>query len=109
MESRADNAQQSSSSEPKPPQDPVDYTYPCFIMQVVTELLFSYDACKVAFLSYSPKKRGTPPYRSQTRRDVIRPLLFTCRAEGDPGACRARGEAPWVRGCVGGPLATALR
>ncbi|KAI0633753.1 hypothetical protein C8Q77DRAFT_809629 [Trametes polyzona] len=61
VESRADNAQQSSSSEPKLPQDPVDYTYPCFIMQVVTELLFSYDACKVAFLSYSPKKRNQTP------------------------------------------------
>ncbi|KAI0644511.1 hypothetical protein C8Q79DRAFT_912719 [Trametes meyenii] len=49
-----------ASSEVKP-QDPVDYTYPCFIMQVVTELLFSYDACKVAFLSYSPKKRSQTP------------------------------------------------
>ncbi|KAI0829944.1 hypothetical protein BC628DRAFT_1314795 [Trametes gibbosa] len=47
--------------EPKLAQDPVDYTYPCFIMQVITELLFSYDACKVAFLSYSPKKRNQTP------------------------------------------------
>lgn len=30
--------------------------YMCFIMQCLTELLFSYDSCKSAFLSYSPKK-----------------------------------------------------
>lgn len=30
----------------------------CFIMQCLTELLFSYDSCKVAFLSYSSKKRS---------------------------------------------------
>ncbi|KAF9029021.1 hypothetical protein BDZ89DRAFT_1101623 [Hymenopellis radicata] len=28
----------------------------CFMMQCLTELLFSYDSCKSAFLSYSPKK-----------------------------------------------------
>ncbi|KAJ3821015.1 hypothetical protein F5878DRAFT_550493 [Lentinula raphanica] len=37
------------------------HLYMCFLMQCMTELLFSYDSCKVAFLSYSPKKRtGTP-------------------------------------------------
>ncbi|KAI0666580.1 hypothetical protein C8Q78DRAFT_1176707 [Trametes maxima] len=59
VEPQAEGGQ--ASSEAKPPQDPVDYTYPCFIMQVVTELLFSYDACKIAFLSYSPKKRNQTP------------------------------------------------
>ncbi|THH30438.1 hypothetical protein EUX98_g3760 [Antrodiella citrinella] len=34
-----------------------DYIYACFLMQCLTELLFSYDSCKLAFLSYSPKKR----------------------------------------------------
>ncbi|KAI0766838.1 hypothetical protein BD413DRAFT_614840 [Trametes elegans] len=58
-EGRAEGAQ--PATEAKPPQDPVDYTYPCFIMQVITELLFSYDSCKVAFLSYSPKKRNQTP------------------------------------------------
>ncbi|RPD73800.1 hypothetical protein L226DRAFT_488466 [Lentinus tigrinus ALCF2SS1-7] len=48
-------------SESKPPQEPVDYTYPCFIMQILTELLFSYDSCKIAFLSYNPKKRNQTP------------------------------------------------
>ena len=33
------------------------YHYACFLMQCLTELLFSYDSCKLAFLSYSPKKR----------------------------------------------------
>ncbi|KAJ7703165.1 hypothetical protein B0H17DRAFT_1175941 [Mycena rosella] len=33
------------------------YQYSCFLMQCLTELLFSYDSCKLAFLSYSSKKR----------------------------------------------------
>lgn len=37
------------------------YTYCCFLMQCLTELLFSYDSCKVAFLSHSPKKRLPTP------------------------------------------------
>ncbi|KAF8906522.1 hypothetical protein CPB84DRAFT_1675694 [Gymnopilus junonius] len=31
--------------------------YLCFLMQCLTELLFSYDTCKIAFLSYSTKRR----------------------------------------------------
>ncbi|RDX47077.1 hypothetical protein OH76DRAFT_1406241 [Lentinus brumalis] len=50
-----------ASLEPKHPQEPVDYTYPCFIMQILTELLFSYESCKIAFLSYNPKKRTQTP------------------------------------------------
>ena len=42
---------------PAPPGDRDDYVYSCFLMQCLTELLFSYESCKVAFLSYSPKKR----------------------------------------------------
>ena len=38
--------------------------YLCFVMQCLTELLFSYDSCKVAFLSYSSKKR---PQQAQTK------------------------------------------
>ncbi|TBU55065.1 hypothetical protein BD310DRAFT_1041405 [Dichomitus squalens] len=59
-ENRTDAAQP-SSTELRSPQDPVDYTYPCFIMQVLTELLFSYESCKIAFLSYTPKKRNQTP------------------------------------------------
>lgn len=36
-----------------------NYTYTCFLMQALTELLFSYESCKLAFLSYSPKKRSS--------------------------------------------------
>lgn len=35
--------------------------YPQFIQNVLTELLLSYDTCKTAFLSYSPKKPLTTP------------------------------------------------
>ncbi|KAJ7579230.1 hypothetical protein C8J56DRAFT_339945 [Mycena floridula] len=35
--------------------------YACFLMQCLTELLFSYDSCKVAFLSFSPKKKPQTP------------------------------------------------
>lgn len=46
----------------------VDFVYSCFIMQCLTELLFSYDSCKLAFLSFSPKKRlHTPAKESGTR------------------------------------------
>ncbi|KAI6119856.1 hypothetical protein EDD16DRAFT_1895336 [Pisolithus croceorrhizus] len=37
------------------------YLYSCFIMQCLTELLFSYDSCKNVFLSYNPKKRIQTP------------------------------------------------
>ncbi|KAJ3575128.1 hypothetical protein NP233_g1305 [Leucocoprinus birnbaumii] len=35
--------------------------YACFLMQCLTELLFSYDVCKTAFLSFSPKKKNQTP------------------------------------------------
>ncbi|KAL1945966.1 hypothetical protein VTO73DRAFT_1968 [Trametes versicolor] len=64
------------STEVKPPQDPVDYTYPCFIMQVITELLFSYDACKIAFLSYSPKKRNQTPAKEGSTKHRTAAIQF---------------------------------
>ena len=36
-------------------------------MQVLTELLFSYESCKVAFLSYSPKKRTHTPAKDSSK------------------------------------------
>lgn len=41
-----------------PSKDNDRHFYSCFLMQCLTELLFSYDPCKIAFLSYSPKKRS---------------------------------------------------
>lgn len=38
----------------------LNYSYACFLMQCLTELLFSYDTCKVAFLAYNKKKNSTP-------------------------------------------------
>ncbi|KAH9839447.1 uncharacterized protein C8Q71DRAFT_905985 [Rhodofomes roseus] len=46
-----------SSTSPAASNDRDDHVYSCFLMQCLTELLFSYESCKVAFLSYSPKKR----------------------------------------------------
>jgi E3 ubiquitin-protein ligase HUWE1 len=48
-----------ASKESLDDQDRLSYC--CFIMQCLTELLFSYDACKLAFLSYSPKKKSSTP------------------------------------------------
>ncbi|KAF5386145.1 hypothetical protein D9615_002574 [Tricholomella constricta] len=57
------------------------YDYVSFIMQCLSELLFSYDSCKVAFLSYSPKKRTQTPakepskYRSGTLQFLLNDLV----------------------------------
>jgi E3 ubiquitin-protein ligase HUWE1 len=52
----------SKVSDPKEDADLHDkYQYVCFLMQCLSELLLSYDACKVAFLSYSPKKKTQTP------------------------------------------------
>ncbi|KAG7098569.1 hypothetical protein E1B28_000502 [Marasmius oreades] len=44
------------------------HQYMCFLMQCMTELLFSYDACKHAFLTYSPKKRPITPAKESSNR-----------------------------------------
>ncbi|KAI9449410.1 hypothetical protein BJY52DRAFT_1215929 [Lactarius psammicola] len=60
------NISHPSQAEQKPPgpneaQDPKPDHYYCgFLMQSLTELMFSYDACKMAFLSYPTKRSGTP-------------------------------------------------
>ncbi|KAJ7188201.1 hypothetical protein C8R46DRAFT_1341056 [Mycena filopes] len=44
----------SADVQAEPPADPAlkdRYQYSCFLMQCLTELLFSYDSCKLAFLS----------------------------------------------------------
>lgn len=46
---------------PDPQEGCNNYAYSCFLMQALTELLFSYDSCKIAFLSYSQKKRTQTP------------------------------------------------
>jgi E3 ubiquitin-protein ligase HUWE1 len=44
-----------------------DHYYSGFLMQSLTELMFSYDACKTAFLSYSPSKRSSVPSKDATK------------------------------------------
>jgi E3 ubiquitin-protein ligase HUWE1 len=65
-----------------PTSSTVLYDYGCFLMQCLTELLFSYDSCKLAFLSYSPKKRGQTPsketgskYRTATLQFLLSDLV----------------------------------
>lgn len=48
----------------------LDHYYCGFLMQSLTELMFSYDACKMAFLSYSTKRSGTPSKDSAKARLV---------------------------------------
>ncbi|KAG6844702.1 hypothetical protein H0H87_004578 [Tephrocybe sp. NHM501043] len=43
------------------------FDYVSFVMQCLSELLFSYDSCKVAFLSYSPKRRIQTPAKDQNK------------------------------------------
>lgn len=45
-------------------------------MQCLTELLFSYDSCKIAFLSYSPKKRLHTPAKESGHRHRTAALQF---------------------------------
>ncbi|TFK44714.1 hypothetical protein BDQ12DRAFT_730740 [Crucibulum laeve] len=52
------------------------YQYLCFLMQCLTELLFSYDTCKVAFLSYSPKKRLQTPAKEPQSKYRLATLQF---------------------------------
>lgn len=53
----------------------IDHTYSCFVMQCLTELLFSYDSCKVAFLSYTPKKRTHTPAKEKHRTHALQFLI----------------------------------
>ena len=60
-----------------PPTDVQDkYQYLCFTMQCLTELLFSYDACKVAFLSYSKKRSQQGHSKDQTNKFRTATLHF---------------------------------
>jgi E3 ubiquitin-protein ligase HUWE1 len=52
------------------------YHYACFLMQCLTELLFSYDPCKLAFLSYSPKKRTQTPAKETVNKQRAATLNF---------------------------------
>lgn len=50
-------------------------TYVCFLMQSLTELLFSYDSCKSAFLSYTTKRRPQTLTKERHRHVTLNFLL----------------------------------
>lgn len=52
------------------------YQFMCFLMQCLSELLFSYDVCKNAFLSFSPKKRGHTPAKDAMAKHRTATLQF---------------------------------
>ncbi|KAG1775444.1 hypothetical protein EV702DRAFT_1280045 [Suillus placidus] len=76
---REDTTQSASESVDASMDDLNDqdrHSYCCFIMQCLTELLFSYDACKLAFLSYSPKKKMSTPAKDPTTKHRAAVLQF---------------------------------
>lgn len=68
------------------------YAHCCFLMQCLSELLFSYDACKLAFLSYNPKKQRqqTPlkdgKYRTAVLQFFLSELVTYGTIAGHPDA-----------------------
>jgi E3 ubiquitin-protein ligase HUWE1 len=62
-------SRQQAQAERKSPNEAQDskpdHYYSGFLMQSLTELMFSYDACKTAFLSYSPLKHSSTPSTSK--------------------------------------------
>lgn len=74
--------EQSSAQMPMvPPDTPSEqerYAHSCFLMQCLSELLFSYDACKLAFLSYNPKKqRQQTPSKDGKHRTAVLQFFLT--------------------------------
>lgn len=65
-----------SKSSDETPNRHHDYVFSCFLMQTLTELLFSYDSCKLAFLSYSPKKRIHTPAKESVNKHRTAALQF---------------------------------
>jgi E3 ubiquitin-protein ligase HUWE1 len=53
----------------------VDYTYASYVMQALAELLFSYDPCKMAFLAYTEKKRGSTPSKEKPRPAALQYII----------------------------------
>ncbi|EAU91398.2 Huwe1 protein [Coprinopsis cinerea okayama7 len=81
---QAASTTQSSTEKKSPSQEEIQdkYQYVFFVMQCLSELLLSYDSCKLAFLSYSPKKKLQTPakepgnrFRSGTLHFILNELL----------------------------------
>jgi E3 ubiquitin-protein ligase HUWE1 len=65
------STQESKTSDPKAEQ-----AYASYALQALTELLFSYDSCKLAFLAYSDKKRTQTPSKEKSRSTALHYILY---------------------------------
>ncbi|KAL0955931.1 hypothetical protein HGRIS_002119 [Hohenbuehelia grisea] len=84
--------------------------YQCLLMQCLTELLFSYEACKLAFLSYPPKKRTQTPSKesgAKHRATVLHYLLTdlissssSINAQTDSGARERTALSNWAMSVI---------
>ena len=79
---------QTAMVHPDTPSEQERYAHCCFLMQCLSELLFSYDACKLAFLSYNPKKQRqqTPSKDGKYRTAVLQFFLSELVTYGTIGA-----------------------
>ncbi|KIJ39919.1 hypothetical protein M422DRAFT_257242 [Sphaerobolus stellatus SS14] len=86
-EGNADASQQTASEEAR-----AHYLYACFLMQCLTELLFSYNSCKMAFVNYTkkktatPAKEGTPKHRPTMLNFLISELTSFGTIDPNPNA-----------------------
>jgi len=64
----------------------VDYVYTCFLLQCLTELLSTYNPCKLAFTNYSRKRASTPSKDSKPRAAVLQFILSEMISIGDMNA-----------------------
>ncbi|KAH9485384.1 E3 ubiquitin-protein ligase ptr1 [Psilocybe cubensis] len=87
------------------------HQYASFLMQCLTELLFSYDSCKIAFLSYSTKRRSpqtvkepTNKFRNATLHFLLSDLVTygTINSSSDSKQQRNRGMlCSWAMNVIG--------
>lgn len=76
----AEDPVQRASDSDAPGQSKELSQYVCFLMQCLTELLFSYDACKAAVLSFTVKKKTQTPskegkYKSTTLNFLLSEII----------------------------------
>ncbi|KXN90585.1 E3 ubiquitin-protein ligase ptr1, partial [Leucoagaricus sp. SymC.cos] len=76
---------ESNTSTQTPGNTNDKYQYACFLMQCLTELLFSYDTCKLAFLSFYPKKKAQTPAKESTSKFRSMTLQFLFNDIINPG------------------------
>ncbi|KAI3618920.1 ubiquitin-protein ligase [Moniliophthora roreri] len=102
--SKAEDADATNNSKVK-----AQHQYMCFLMQCMTELIFSYDSCKIAFLSYSPRKRIATPakenpnkFRTATMNFLLSELLAfgTINPQANPDARSRMTVCNWAMSVI---------